>query len=60
VAYLQISPKGAVVMKLGMDKGKQKFETKYHTEPRTNKTICGWYQKCEQSGCGALLNEQVS
>jgi hypothetical protein len=29
----------------------QRFQTKYHTEPPTNKTISEWYKKFQQSGC---------
>jgi hypothetical protein len=27
------------------------FRTKYHTEPRTDKTIREWYGKLEETGC---------
>jgi hypothetical protein len=28
-----------------------RFQTKYHTEPPTDKTIHEWYKKFQQSGC---------
>jgi hypothetical protein len=29
----------------------RRFQTIYHTEPPTDKTICEWYMKFQQSGC---------